>query len=117
QGEIARASQEQLQVEQRVRALEATVLNDVQIAYLEYNNAAATLNRLENTLIQQATDVRQISEYSYRRGEASFLEFLDAQRAYNEAMQAYNDARGEFARSRYGIDAAIGASTAQNTTQ
>jgi len=52
--------------------------------------------------------MRQISEYSYRRGEATFLEFLDAQRAYNETMQAYNQARADFARSLYGIDAAIG---------
>jgi outer membrane protein, heavy metal efflux system len=35
---------------------------------------------------------------------------LDAQRAYNETMQAYNEARGEFARSLYGMDAATGTS-------
>lgn len=117
QGEIARASQEQLQVEQRIRAIEATVQNDVQIAYLQYSNALAALSRLEGGLLKKATDVRQITEYSYRRGEASFLEFLDAQRAYNETMQVYNEARGEFARSRYGIDAAIGSSSVQGTTQ
>jgi cobalt-zinc-cadmium efflux system outer membrane protein len=111
QGEIARATQEQSQVQSRLRSLEASVQNDVQIAYLQYTNAQATLGRVENTLLDRARDVRQITEYSYRRGEASFLEFLDAQRAYNETMQAYNQARGEFARSRYGIDAAIGEGT------
>jgi len=113
QGEIARAGQEQLQVEAKLHALEATVQNEVQIAYLQYSNALATLNRVEGSLLQRATDVRQITEFSYRRGEANFLEFLDAQRAYNETMQAYNEARGEFARSRYGIDAATGESTAE----
>jgi cobalt-zinc-cadmium efflux system outer membrane protein len=108
QGEIARATQEQSQVEAKMRALEATVQNDVQIAYLQFNNALTTLNRVEAGLLQRATDVRQITEYSYRRGEANFLEFLDAQRAYNETMQAYNEARGDFARSLYGIDAATG---------
>jgi cobalt-zinc-cadmium efflux system outer membrane protein len=68
----------------------------------------STLNRVEGALLKRATDVRQITEYSYRRGEASFLEFLDAQRAYLETMQVYNDARGDFARSLYGIDAATG---------
>lgn len=108
QGEIARATQEQSQVGAKVRALETTVQNDVQIAYLQYSNAQTTLNRVESALLQRATDVRQVTEYSYRRGEASFLEFLDAQRAYNDTMQTYNQARGEFARSLYGIDAATG---------
>ena len=108
QGEINRASQEQSQAEAKARALETTVQNDVQIAFLQYGNALNTLNRVEGALLQRATDVRQITEYSYRRGEANFLELLDAQRAYNETMQAYNEARGEFARSLYGIDAATG---------
>src|SRR5262249_45570165 len=107
-GEIARATQEQSQVEARKRALETTVQSDVQIAYLQYSNALTTLDRIEGSLLQRAADVRQITEYSYRRGEANFLEFLDAQRAYNETMQAYNEARGEFARSLYGVDAATG---------
>lgn len=109
QGEIERATQEQSQVGAKVRALETAVQNDVQIAYLQYANALVSLNRVEGALLQRATDVRQITEFSYRRGEASFLEFLDAQRAYNETMQLYNEARGEFARSLYGIDAATGA--------
>ena len=113
QGEIARATQEQSQAGARVRALETTVQNDIQIAYLQYSSALTTLNRVEGSLLQRATDVRQITEYSYRRGESTFLEFLDAQRAYNETMQAYNEARGDFARSLYSIDAATGASTTE----
>jgi cobalt-zinc-cadmium efflux system outer membrane protein len=108
QGEIARATQEESQVTGRMRALETAVQSDVQIAYLQYSNALTTLNRVEGALIERATAVRQITEYSYRRGEASLLEFLDAQRAYNEVMQAYNEARGEFAKSLYGMDAATG---------
>jgi outer membrane protein, heavy metal efflux system len=117
QGEIARADQEQKQSESKIRAVEATVQNDVQIAYLEYTNASATLSRVESALLQRAKDVRQISEYSYRRGEATFLEFLDAERAYNETVGTYNEARADFARSRYGIDAAIGASATQGGSQ
>jgi outer membrane protein, heavy metal efflux system len=113
QGEIARAQQERLQVEARIRAFETTIENEVDIAYLQYQNARTTLSRIEETLLAKATDVRQVTEYSYRRGEATFLEFLDAQRAYNETVQAHNEACGQFARSLYGIDAAVGASTAQ----
>jgi len=47
-------------------------------------------------------------EFSYRRGEASFVEFLDARRACNGAAQSHNEARAEYARSLYLIDATIG---------
>jgi cobalt-zinc-cadmium efflux system outer membrane protein len=53
--------------------------------------------------------VRATTEYSYRRGEASFVEFLDAVRAFNETMQSYNEARAEFARSLYTLDSIGGA--------
>jgi cobalt-zinc-cadmium efflux system outer membrane protein len=47
-------------------------------------------------------------ESSYRRGEASFVDFLDARRACSETTQSYIDARAEYARSLYLIDATIG---------
>jgi cobalt-zinc-cadmium efflux system outer membrane protein len=112
QGEIERARQEQRQIEARIRAMEATVDTDVEVAYLQYATARATLEKIERTMLDKARDVRSITEYSYRRGEASFVEFLDAQRAYNDTMQAYNDARADFARGLYTIDSATGASTA-----
>jgi len=99
----------------KLRSLEATVQNDVQVAYLRYTNAHTTLGRIEGALLDRARSVRQVTEYSYRRGEANLLEFLDAQRAYNEAMQTYNAGRAEFARSRYGIDAATAATAPAST--
>ncbi len=51
QGEIARAQQERLQVEARIRALETTIENEVDIAYLQYQNARTTLSRIEETLL------------------------------------------------------------------
>jgi outer membrane protein TolC len=45
---------------------------------------------------------------SYRRGESSFVDFLDARRAYNGATQSYIEARAEYVRSLYLIDATIG---------
>jgi cobalt-zinc-cadmium efflux system outer membrane protein len=108
QGEIARAQQERLQVEGRIRVLQATIENEVEVAYLQYQNALTSLKAIETSLLGRAKDVRQITEYSYRRGEATFLEFLDAQRAYNETVQAHNQAQADFARSLYSVDAATG---------
>ncbi len=111
QGEIARALQEQKQIEARLRQLQLNVENDVELAYLQYANAKALLARVETTMLAKARDVRQITEFSYKRGEATLIEFLDAQRAYNETMQTYSEAQAEFAKSLYALDAATGTGT------
>ena len=111
QGEIARASQEQKQIEARLRQAQLTVESEVELAFLQFSNAGAVLERVENTMLAKARDVRQITEFSYRRGEATLVEFLDAQRAYNDTIQTYNEARADFARSLYTIDAATGRAT------
>ena len=110
QGEIERARQEQSQVEARIRALQATIENEVEIAYLQYRTAQESLRRVEENMLAKATDVRQITDRAYRRGGASFLDFLDAQRAYNDTVQIRNAALGDFAKSLYAIDAATGRS-------
>jgi len=108
QGEIERARQEQRQIEVKIRSLHVSIKNEVDNAYLQYVTARDLLGRIERDMLQQARDVRQTTEYSYRRGEASFVELLDAQRAFNDTMQSYNEARAEFARSLYLIDSISG---------
>jgi len=108
QGEIERARQEQRQIEARIRAVEAGIEDEARNAWVQYNTARELLNTIEHDLLGQARDVRDTMEYSYRRGEASLVEFLDAQRAFNDARQSYNDARADFARSLYTIDSISG---------
>ena len=108
QGEIERARQEQRQIEARIQTLKATIQIEVQNAYLRFETARDLLKEIESNMLQQARDVRQTMEYSYRRGEASLVEFLDAQRAFNDTMQSYNEARAEFARSLYLTDSISG---------
>jgi cobalt-zinc-cadmium efflux system outer membrane protein len=108
QGEIERARQEQQQILTRIKATEAAVKDEVRNAWVQYNTARELLDSIERDLLDQARDVRNTMEYSYRRGEASLVEFLDAQRAFNDARQSYNDARADFARSLYTIDSISG---------
>ena len=108
QGEIERARQEQRQIEARIKALTALIQTDVETAYMQYTNALTALARLEGSMLAKARDVRQITDFSYRRGEATLVELLDAQRAYNETIQSYNESRAEFARSLYLLDSASG---------
>ncbi len=108
QGEIARATLESKQIEARVRALKASIATDLQTAFQQYDTSRDLLEGVEKNMLAQARDVRQITEYSYRRGEASLLEFLDATRAFNETMQAYNEARANYARTLYLLDSVSG---------
>jgi cobalt-zinc-cadmium efflux system outer membrane protein len=108
QGEIARAQREERQVELRLRALENAVAGEVETAHQQLTAARDLLEKIEGGMLQQAHIVREITEYSYRRGEATLLEFLDAQRAFNETMQGYNEARAEYARGSYVLDAVSG---------
>jgi cobalt-zinc-cadmium efflux system outer membrane protein len=108
QGEIERARQEVRQAEARIKAMEASVAPDVRNAWLQYSTSRELLESIEHGLLEQAKDVRDTMEYSYRRGEASLVEFIDAQRAFNDARQSYNDARADYARSLYTIDSISG---------
>lgn len=108
QGEVARATQESQQLGARLRALQNDVTTEVQNAFDTYSTARVQLDSIEREQLPEAQKVREIIQYSYRRGEASFLDFLDAQRAYNDTIQSYNDAKADFARSLYQIDAVTG---------
>jgi outer membrane protein, heavy metal efflux system len=68
-------------------------------------------------MLNQARDVRNITEFSYKRGEARLVEFLDAQRAFNDTMQGYNEARAEYARSLYLIEATAGQTPGQGSSR
>jgi cobalt-zinc-cadmium efflux system outer membrane protein len=109
QGEIARAQREIALNGARSVALEASIETEVEKAYRQYMVSKQLLAGIEGDMLGKAKSVRDTTEYSYRRGEASLIEFLDAQRAFNEAMQTFNEARANYARSLYLIDTVSGA--------
>jgi len=108
QGEIARATVQQEQSGTRTRALEAQIANEASTAFSQYTAARDVVRSIEGQMLAQARDVRTATEYSYRRGEASFVEFLDAVRAFNDTMQSYNQARADYAHSLFDLDAIVG---------
>ncbi len=108
QGEIERARLEVRQAELRIRALEAEIAGEVETAYQQFLAARGLLETIRSGMLRQAHDVREITDFSYRRGQSSLLELLDAQRAFNETMQGYIEARAEYARSIYAMEFASG---------
>lgn len=114
QGEIARAQREILLAQARIAAQENTIETEVDKAYRQYSVSRQLLANIETSMLGKARTVRDTTEYSYRRGEASLVEFLDAQRAFNDTMQTYNDARANYARSIYTIETVSGATVSGN---
>lgn len=114
QGEIARAEREIQLAGARGVALETSIQTEVERAYRQYTVSKELLTSIESEMLGKARTVRDITEYSYRRGEASLIEFLDAQRAFNDTNQTFNEARANYARSLYLIDAVSGATVSGN---
>ena len=108
QGNIAVARTEETRADMRLRQLEQSIAADVELAAAQYTSAEETLRTVESEMLTQARDVRTITDYAYRRGEATLIEFLDAQRAFNDTMQAWNEARAAYARSVFLVQAAVG---------
>ena len=96
QGEIARAGFAISQAQEQEKATSDQVLTDVQNAYaaLESNDEIIRLYR--SGYLDQAKEDREISEYSYRRGAASLLDFLDAERSYRAVQLAYRQALASY---------------------
>jgi cobalt-zinc-cadmium efflux system outer membrane protein len=110
QGEIERARQEQRQTELALRALEVDIAAEVSSAHAQLLAARDLLHTAGGAMLQHAREVRQITEFAYRRGESNLMALLDAQRAFNETMQTLLEARAEYARSLLLLDSVCGRS-------
>jgi outer membrane protein, heavy metal efflux system len=92
QGEIARTKSAITQAQELERAAADQVLTDVADAYdgVQTNNQIIQLYR--SGYLDDAQQDRDISEYAYKRGAASLLDFLDAERSYRATQLAYRQA-------------------------
>jgi len=108
QGEAERARREARQAVARTTALQSDITSELRSAWDQFTAMRELVDTIEQQMLAQARDVRDTTGYSYRRGEASFIELLDAQRTFNDTMQSYNEARAEYARSLYTLDALTG---------
>jgi cobalt-zinc-cadmium efflux system outer membrane protein len=89
QGEIARTNYAINQAQELELAANDQVLSDVLTAYegVRDNDQVVTLYR--SGYLDAAKQSRDITEYSYKRGAASLLDFLDAERSYRATELAY----------------------------
>jgi cobalt-zinc-cadmium efflux system outer membrane protein len=92
QGEIARTHSAVSQAQEQQRAATGQVMTDVKDAYetVQTNNRVVQIYRTGSLDTSQRN--RDISEYAYRRGAVSLLDFLDAERSYRATQLAYRQA-------------------------
>jgi cobalt-zinc-cadmium efflux system outer membrane protein len=101
QGEIARAQLELEQAQSRVSATERDIRNDITTADAQYRTTVGLLRTIETDMLPRARQARDIIDYSYRRGEATLVELLDAQRAFTDTTMAQLETQAAVARARF----------------
>jgi cobalt-zinc-cadmium efflux system outer membrane protein len=92
QGEIARTHYAIAQAQETSAGASETVMTDVTNAYQGVETSAQVVELYTSGYLKQAGDSRDISEYAYKRGAASLLDFLDAERSYRATQLAYRQA-------------------------
>jgi cobalt-zinc-cadmium efflux system outer membrane protein len=96
QGEIARTGYALTQAQEQRQSAGDTVLSDVANAYEAVRSNEEVVQLYTSGYLKQAQDSRDISEYAYKRGAASLLDFLDAERSYRSVQLAYRQALASY---------------------
>jgi cobalt-zinc-cadmium efflux system outer membrane protein len=88
-GAVKAAEYRMQQAELNYRQAELEVQTSVVQSLRQYLSLLEQVKRYEEGLLQDARSVIEGKTYSYRRGETSLLEVLDAQRTYDDVQAAY----------------------------
>jgi cobalt-zinc-cadmium efflux system outer membrane protein len=96
QGEIARTKYALTQAQEQEQAASDTVMSDVANAYEGVRTNDEVVQLYTSGYRDQAKESRDISEYAYKRGAASLLDFLDAERSYRSTELAYRQALASY---------------------
>ena len=96
QGEIARTGYAITQAQQQFSETTQQVSTDVVDAYENLRTNDQIVQLYRGGYVDQAKQSRDISEYAYRRGAASLLDFLDAERTYRSNQLAYRQSLANY---------------------
>jgi len=96
QGEIARASYAITQAQEQASETTQQVSTDVVQAYENLLTNAQIVQLYQGGYVDEAKQSRDISEYAYRKGAASLLDYLDSERTYRANQLAYRQALANY---------------------
>ena len=96
QGEIQRAGYAVTQAQQQASETAQQVSTDVVEAYENLRTNDEIIQLYQGGYVDQAKQSRDISEYAYRKGAASLLDYLDSERTYRANQLAYRQALANY---------------------
>jgi len=96
QGEIARTRYAITQAQEQLGETSQQVSTDVVDAYEALRTNDQIIQLYRGGYVDQARQSRDIAEYAYRRGAASLLDYLDAERTYRANQLAYRQALASY---------------------
>lgn len=108
QGEIARTRYALTQAQEQQQAANDTVLSDVSNAFEAVRSNEQVVQLYTSGYLKHAQDSRDINEYAYKRGAASLLDFLDAERSYRAVQLAYRQALASYMTALEQLKEAVG---------
>jgi cobalt-zinc-cadmium efflux system outer membrane protein len=108
QGEIARTRYAITQAEQQAVETAQQVSTDVVDAYEALHSNDEIIQLYRGGYVDQAKQSRDITEYAYKRGAASLLDFLDAERTYRANQLAYRQAMASYMTALEQVRQAVG---------
>ncbi|HSY11452.1 MAG TPA: TolC family protein [Verrucomicrobiae bacterium] len=111
QGEIARTKYALVQAQETQASTSDTVMSDVTNAYESLRSNEEIVQLYTSGYLKEAQDSLDISEYAYKRGASSLLDFLDAERSNRATQLAYRQALAAYMTSLEQLKEAVGTRT------
>ncbi len=108
QGEIARAAYAVTQAQEQERFANGQVMTDVRDAFENLRTNDQVVGLYRSGYLDEAQQSRDISEYAYRHGAASLLDFLDAERTFRATQLAYRQALASYLLATEQLRQAVG---------
>ena len=116
QGEIARASAEAERSERAAVALQARVARDVAAALARYRAATEKVARYDGGALQRADRALQVAEKTWRAGDRSLLEYLEAERTWVALRGDYLDTQFELRQAAFELEKVVGRPLLENAS-
>jgi cobalt-zinc-cadmium efflux system outer membrane protein len=108
QGEKLRTRLDIDRSEKLVEATRAQVFSDVDSAYATVTSTVTLLQPYKDRYLQQASRIRDTIAFSYERGAASLLDFLNAQADYRGVQLNYLNLVGSYLAAASQLNLAVG---------
>jgi len=113
QGEIARTNYAINQAQELQLAASDQVMSDVLNAYEGVRENDQIIALYRGGYLDASQKTRDITEYSYKRGAASLLDFLDAERSYRATQLAYRQSLAAYLTAVEQLREAVGTRSLQ----